>query len=136
MERRWKLLAVAALSAMMTAGAALAQDQDRDQQRARDQDRTQMPDQDRMRDQIRDRDIYGYQMMTEQERNEYRDRMRTAQTRQERERLLAEHYAQMQARAKERGMSPPPGGHMGGPGGGAMGGAGMGGGAMGGGMRR
>jgi hypothetical protein len=64
--------------------------------------------------------IYGSQLMTEQERNEYRARMRSAQTEQERERLRREHHEQMKVRAQQRGVTlpdePPP---RGGPGYGA-----------------
>jgi len=58
-------------------------------------------------DQIRDQDIYGSQMMTVQERNEYRNKMRAAKTAQERERIRAEHHERMKVRAKERGMTLP-----------------------------
>ncbi len=51
--------------------------------------------------------IYGSQMMTQQERNEYRTRMQAAKTEQERNRLREEHHALMQARAKERGVTLP-----------------------------
>ncbi len=74
---------------------------------AQDRDRTQDQTQDRTRDQIRDRDIYGYQMMTAQERSEFRTKMRAAQTAEERERIRAEHHARMQERAKERGIALP-----------------------------
>lgn len=76
--------------------------------------------------------IYGSQLMTNQERIEYRNRMRTATTAQEREQIRLEHHEAMQARAKAQGMSlpgtpPAVGGGMGigsggrGPGGGGMG---------------
>ena len=56
--------------------------------------------------------IYGSQMMTQQERDAHRTRLRTAATEQEREQIRREHHAQMQTRAKERGMTlpdePPP----------------------------
>ncbi len=83
--------------------------------------------------------IYGSQLMTQQERTEYRAKMRGATTAAEREQIRNEHHQQMQERAKERGMTlptepPARGGGMG-PGGGGMGpgGGGMGpsGGAMG-----
>ena len=45
--------------------------------------------------------------MTEQERNEYRARMRNATTDAERERIRAEHHALMQDRARERGIQLP-----------------------------
>jgi len=60
----------------------------------------------------RDRDIYGFQLMTPQERDAYRARMRSARTQEERERIRAENHARMQERAKERGVTLPdaPGG--------------------------
>ncbi len=57
--------------------------------------------------------IYGYRMMNDQERNEYREKMRNARSADERQALRDEHHKAMQARAKERGVtlpdSPPPG---------------------------
>ena len=96
------------------------------------QDRTQ----DQTRQTIRDRDIYGSQMMTQQERNEYRERMRAAKTQEERERVRAEHHERMKERAQARGLSLPDEPRSGrGPGsaaGGTMGpGGGMGGGGRG-----
>lgn len=89
------------------------------------QDKTQ--DKAQPRQTIRDRDIYGYQMMTPQERNAFRAKMRAAKTAEERERIRAEHHERMKERAKERGVTLPdkprvpagkgPGGGMG-PGGG------------------
>lgn len=77
--------------------------------------------------------IYGSQMMTPQERAEYRAKMRSMKTREEREAFRLEHHKKMQERAKERGMQlpdmPPAGGGMGrGMGGGMGGGMGPGGG--------
>ena len=84
--------------------------------------------------------IYGSQLMTNQERNEYRAQLRAAKTYQERERIRLEHHKLMQERAKERGITlpdepPVKGGNIKGQGGwgGGMGGGGMGGGGMGGG---
>ena len=54
-----------------------------------------------------DQDIYGYQLMTSQERDEYRARMRAAKTFEEREQIRREHHEQMAARAKERGLTLP-----------------------------
>lgn len=112
---------------------------------AADQDRAQTQTQDRIQSQTQER-IYGSQLMTRQERVEYRARMRAAKTAEEREQIRLEHHKQMQERARERGvtlpdMPPAYGGGMG-PGGGGMGpGGGMGGGmgpggGMGGGGRR
>jgi len=83
--------------------------------------------------------IYGYELMTPQERNEYQDRMRATKTEQEREALRLEHHKQMQERAKAQGKTLPDappadrgpgtgyGGGMG-PGGGSGSGGGSGGG--------
>lgn len=75
--------------------------------------------------------VYGSQMMTRQERIEYRNQMRTLKTQEERDAFRLEHHKKMQERAKERGVTlpdaPPAGGAGMGPGmGGGMGGAGMG----------
>ncbi len=79
--------------------------------------------------------IYGSQLMTPQERSEYRRKMQQATTAAERERIRQSHHEAMQARARERGMTlpqEPPGRLMGpGPGtgmgmGGGMGGMGRG----------
>lgn len=109
------------------------------------QDQTKQQDQTRQQDQVRTQDqeqVYGSQLMTQQERTAYRAKMRAAKTQEERERVRAEHHEQMKVRAKERGVTLPdeppargggmsPGGGMG-PGGGGMGpGGGMGGGSKG-----
>jgi hypothetical protein len=117
------------LLAHATAVNAADQDREQDRDRVQLQDPSAAQDRDRDRDRIQDRDIYGYQLMTEQERNTYRERMRNAATAEERNRIRAEHHEQMKMRAKERGMKipdEPPArpGHMGndsmpmGPGGG------------------
>jgi hypothetical protein len=76
--------------------------------------------------------IYGSQLMTQQERIEYRTRMRSMKTLEERNALRIEHHQKMQERAKERGvtlpdMPPASAGGMG-PGRGGAAGSGMGGG--------
>ena len=53
----------------------------------------------------RNGDIYGYQLMTERERAEFRERIRAAGTEQEREQIRIEHHAEMEARAIERGVT-------------------------------
>lgn len=82
--------------------------------------------------------IYGSQLMTRQERIEYRTQMRALKTQEERNAFRLEHHKRMQERASERGQTlpdtPPAGGAGMGPGGG--GGMGPGGGmGRGGGMR-
>jgi len=70
--------------------------------------------------------VYGSQLMTIDERNEYQAKMRAAKSAEERELLRTEHHQRMQERAKARGMTlpdepPARGGGMGmGPGGGGM----------------
>lgn len=51
--------------------------------------------------------IYGSQLMTRQERAEYRARMHSLKTREERESFRAEHHKKMQERAKEMGKTIP-----------------------------
>jgi hypothetical protein len=68
--------------------------------------------------------MYGYELMTPEERQAYMDKMRNAKTPEERTKLRDEHRAEMQKRAKEKGvtLSEPRGprgpGGPGGPGGG------------------
>jgi hypothetical protein len=76
--------------------------------------------------------IYGSQLMTAKERQEYRLKLRQAKTVEEREQIRDEHHKLMQERAKERGVKlpdlpPAQGMHQGiGPGAGRGPGAGMG----------
>ena len=75
-----KSLVISAMTATLVLSMGLAQ--------AADQDRTQLQDQirEQAQDRIKQQDrIYGSQLMTRQERNEYRARMRTAKTARERE---------------------------------------------------
>lgn len=51
--------------------------------------------------------VYGWQLMTEQERAEHRQRMHDAGTAEARERLRREHHERMRQRAAERGVSLP-----------------------------
>lgn len=51
--------------------------------------------------------MYGSQLMTPAERNEYRTRMLAAKSDAEREKIRAQHHAEMQKRAKARGMTLP-----------------------------
>jgi hypothetical protein len=78
-------------------GFAVAADQDQQRDQTRDQ----------VRDQSREQVIYGYQLMTQQEREQYQQQMRNAKTAEERERLRNEHHEKMQARAQERGVMLP-----------------------------
>ncbi len=100
---------VAVLS--LSSGLALAADPEPTQLKAQAQKKEQ---------------VYGSQLMTAKERNEYHARMRAAKTVQEREQIRMEHHNAMQERARARGLTlpdmPPAGGGGGmGPGGGGMG---------------
>ena len=50
---------------------------------------------------------YGWQLMSEQERIEHRNKMRSFKTEQERERYRLEHHKKMQKRADQQGLSLP-----------------------------
>jgi len=51
--------------------------------------------------------VYGWQLMTQQERDEYRSKMRSLKTAEEQERYRLEHHKMMQERAKQRGVTLP-----------------------------
>lgn len=82
-----------AMGGIAASSPVRAQDQDRDRTQLREQDRDT---------------IYGSQLMSDQERIEYRNRMRELRTAEERERFRLEHHERMQARAQERGLQLPP----------------------------
>ena len=88
------MAAAVSMLAAMTAGPALAQDQTRDQT----QDRTQLRTQDQ---------IYGSQLMTPAERDEYRARFRNLRTEEERNAFRLQHHEQMQERARLKGIQLP-----------------------------
>lgn len=51
--------------------------------------------------------VYGWQLMSEQERNEHRTKMQNMKTEEERERYRIEHHNMMQERAKLKGVTLP-----------------------------
>jgi Tfp pilus assembly protein PilV len=89
-------------------------DFDRDRMHDRDQTRQHSQDRDQTRDRVHDsanampddRPIYGQQMMSVEERNQYREQLRVlgADT-EEGTRFQAQHREQMQVRAKEQGVN-------------------------------
>ena|SRR5690242_13864673 len=92
------------------------QDQLHDQDKLQDQDR--LKDQDKLHDQdkLQDRDrlhdqdglaIYAADLMTSSERSAYMKKIRAMKTLQERNTFRAQHRAQMQQRARERGVTIP-----------------------------
>ena len=121
MNRRILVLFALVIVLSLSAGSALAADQERAQERVQKQEQ-----------------IYGSQLMTQQERTEYRGKMRTSKTAEEREQIRKEHHERMKERAAERGINlteePPARGRGMGPGGGQMGPGGAGMGPRGGGM--
>lgn len=51
--------------------------------------------------------VYGWQLMNEQERQEHQEKMRNLKTEKEREQYQREHHVKMQERAKLKGMTLP-----------------------------
>lgn len=105
-------------SLRLSQSEAQGQRQGQGQQKAKEKqtvgDQEDRPAQDRDRDQDRVRDrpddaqpIYGRELMTEQERREYHERMRNLRTEEERRAYREEHHRQMQSRAAERGLTLP-----------------------------
>ncbi|MHB8121071.1 MAG: hypothetical protein ACYDG4_02865 [Desulfuromonadaceae bacterium] len=124
MMKRTVLLAVVAGSLTLPSApvSAADQQQDRDQVQEKKQDQ-----------------IYGSQLMTRQERVEFRAKMRAAKTAEEREQIRLQHHERMKERAKAKGITlpdapPAMGGGMGTGGGMGPGGMGSGGGMGTGGM--
>jgi len=56
---------------------------------------------------LAEQQVYGSQLMTQQERMEHRTKMQSMKTMEERERYRLEHHKKMQQRAKERGVTLP-----------------------------
>ena len=85
-----------------------------DQNRAAEHDRLQQREQDRTKShatspqagngEAKGQGIYGGNLMTEQERNQYRKRLGSLETEQERNAFMAQHQEAMQKRSKERNV--------------------------------
>ena len=64
---------------------------------------------------VADEQVYGWQLMSEQERVEHRNKMQSMKTEQEREQYRLEHHKKMQDRARAQGKTlpdmPQPQGH-------------------------
>jgi hypothetical protein len=108
MKRRILVLFALVIVLSLPTGSALAADQEGAQESVQKQEQ-----------------IYGSQLMTQQERAEYREKMRTAKTAEEQEQMRKEHHERMEERAAKRGVTlteePPAGGRGMGPCGGKMG---------------
>ncbi len=74
----------------LSAGIGMAADQSQDRQQVQEQEQ-----------------MYGWQLMTPQERSEHRAKMRSLTSREEREAYRQEHHKKMQERAKARGVTLP-----------------------------
>lgn len=75
---------------LLTSGVALAVDQELAPQQVQKQEQ-----------------MYGSQLMTQQERVEYRSKMRSAKTAEEQEKIRTEHHSFMKERAAQRGVTLP-----------------------------
>ena len=85
---------------------------DQDQDRDRDQDRDQVRDRTHLQDPsaIKDAEIYGSDLMSEEERNQYRKQLQNMKTVEERNQYQAQHEKMMQERAQQQGKDlVPPG---------------------------
>ena len=110
MKRKTLVLSALVSALSLSAGYALAADPQAAKEKAQVQTQQQ---------------VYGSQLMTQDEQVAYRAKMRATKTTEEREQLRTQHHEQMQERAKARGVTlpaepPARGGGMG-PGGGGMG---------------
>lgn len=57
--------------------------------------------------QLQERDMYGWDLMTKEERAEHRKKMQSMRTEADREQYRSEHHEKMQERAQERGIELP-----------------------------
>ena len=91
---------------------------DFDRDRMRDRDRLSAPERDKARDRDQDRvnapehakfgdsEIYGQELMSVQERNQYREQLRLTDSNPEAQaKLKAQHAEKMRTRAKEKGVT-------------------------------
>lgn len=68
--------------------------------RDRIQDRTNAPEDAKQAE----HNIYGYDLMSDEERDAYRERVRNASSAEEREKFMAQHREEMQTRARNRNI--------------------------------
>ena len=79
---------------------------ERDRDQLRDQDRTHQPE--TATERSDSEPLYGNEIMTDEERSRYRERLQLAATDEEKARLKAEHQQMMQNRAGQLGVDLPP----------------------------
>lgn len=90
MMKQILLMSYLVITLFLTAGVASAADKTQMQQKAETQEQ-----------------VFGYQLMTNEERMEMRNKMRAAKTAEEREQIQAEHHERIKLRAKEQGVTLP-----------------------------
>lgn len=80
-------------------------DRDRGRDQARAGDQTHQRDQDRLQDpqNMKDKDIYGNELMTSTEQNQYRQQLGQMETQESRMQFQAQHEQEMQNRALQQG---------------------------------
>ena len=86
-------------TSLLSSSLVMAQDQTQDQLRDQEQEQD--------RDQLH-RQVYGWDLMTPEERIQHRETMRNMNTEEERETYRMEHHQRMQERAHQRGVALPP----------------------------
>jgi hypothetical protein len=96
MKRKEFITVVVAAAGAMFVGVGVAQVTPRDAASAQSPD--QLPE---------GEPIYGSDLLTQQERNQYRKSMSEMKGDKQREQFRAEHHVQMQQRAKDRGVKLP-----------------------------
>ncbi len=87
---------------LFSMGVALAADEEQPRQMEQIGQQVQMMEQDSQQEQV-----YGWQLMTPEERAEHREKMHSFQTEEEREAYRQEHHKLMQERAEEKGVTLP-----------------------------
>ena len=75
-------------------------DQSRDQDRSMERQRAHKPG----ADEVKGRSIYGGNLMTREEQNQYREQLRAMSTEQQRNEFLARHHEQMELRSRQRNV--------------------------------
>lgn len=88
--KRPLIVSILTVAVFLSGGFAFADDREQSREKEQKQER-----------------IYGSQLMTDQERTEYRKKMRAAESSEAREQIRKEHHERMKARAKERGENIP-----------------------------
>ena len=81
-----------------------SKDAAQDQTHAQQQDMDRLHDKDRIQQEermkLKDEDVFGYKLMSPEELNQYRERIRLMKTEEEKNRFEAQHREEMQKRAQ------------------------------------